>query len=205
MTSGSDEFQRRAEARAELDYLRSQQRTLAFKSGPGCCLYLPLIVLIAAGIFYFATRNHDLGSAACPGSASCITTTATANPTSGELPAAQSLEQTHIRDETTIDATLLNHWVPQLASFQATGDSASNDDATIAARLDQLHAQYGALLLATDDYVTKSPGYWVFVAPEPFETATAALAWCDDKGLDRDNCFARVITHDASVSELPQH
>lgn len=56
-----------------------------------------------------------------------------------------------------------------------------------------------ALLVRSDDFATFEPGYWVVLVPDAFSDYDGALGWCRDEGFDRDHCFAKLVSHDASI------
>lgn len=180
--------------------------------GGGCCLYKLLILVAAVGFIGFVLAHLTSGNTKqCTGGSSC-NSTATAQAQTPSVDQGEpgltgsDLQQIHLQDKGVIETSLVEHWVPQLASYQAANElgNGGGDQSTVMAQLVDLHG-YGALLLSSDDYVSNYPGYWVVIAPDTFDSSDGALGWCDSKGLDRDHCYARFITHDSSITELSAH
>jgi hypothetical protein len=60
----------------------------------------------------------------------------------------------------------------------------------------QVAAYPDALLLRSGDFSTYTYGdFWVIVVPTVYTSSTAANAWCDDQGIDPDDCFAKRLSH----------
>lgn len=95
---------------------------------------------------------------------------------------------------------LVERWVPQVSSkWPGLEDKRTHviyDDQMILDYHQSLADRYGALLLWSGDYTTfKNPAVWVSVVPQPFPTKEGAKEWCDETGLDPDNCFAKLLSH----------
>jgi hypothetical protein len=60
----------------------------------------------------------------------------------------------------------------------------------------QLRQQFpGVRLLRSGDWSTFSAAdFWVTVAGVSFPDAAGALAWCTGNGLDRDHCYAKIVS-----------
>ncbi|MGD9526454.1 MAG: tetratricopeptide repeat protein, partial [Pseudonocardia sp.] len=110
-----------------------------------------------------------------------------------------TLEQIRQADRNTIESSLLETWVPQVAAA-AAGDNG------MLSKHQNLKQRYGALLLRSDDYnFAMGRGYWVSVAPFAFPSARQALAWCRTNNLGPDDCFAKFLTHDLSVGDTVEY
>lgn len=56
-------------------------------------------------------------------------------------------------------------------------------------------------MLRSGDYVFKSTDLYVSIAPQAFLTPDGTLAFCRTNGLNNNRCFAKLITHDASITD----
>lgn len=139
-------------------------------------------------------------------------TTVAPTPTAAPAPAAPDADQQARlqimsiveQDRPQVDA-LLDQWVPQLSS-KAVGLDVPDDTvgAYTAPMILSDHLAYkdryapqgiSVLLLHSDDYNFKLPGYWVTVAAVTFPTADAANAWCDAQNIKDTDCFAKELSH----------
>lgn len=182
---------------------------------PALVVALLALALIAGGVGFLAFR--DDGPAGSPtttvGAAPTTTATLTTTTAGGSTPAtsvvsadpAQQLAATRDADRPAVEA-LVGRWVPQLSAkrdgTQANGITYGPAD--IVALHTRLHEQFGALLLWTGEYVFAQGDLWVSIVPTGFATAGEALAWCAAVPLDRDNCLAKLITHDPTVGDTAQ-
>lgn len=120
-----------------------------------------------------------------------------------ETTSANQLRAIAASDKPMVLATLADTWVPQLSSkwlgLVAEGRTWTNS--AILAEHQQLRQAYpGVRLLWSGDWSTFSDAnYWVTVAGLTFPTAEGALAWCRSAGLDRNHCFAKLISTTHSV------
>ena len=97
---------------------------------------------------------------------------------------------------------LVGFWVPQLSS-KAEGTVADGITYTlsdIVAKDQELRAEFGTVLLFSGEYNYKVSGLYVDIVPQGFGDPDSALGFCTDHGIDRDNCFAKFITHDMSLT-----
>lgn len=110
-------------------------------------------------------------------------------------------------DRPSVENELLDYWVPQLASN--TPGVADNgeywDEELIWQEHYRLKQQYDALLLNSNEYIYRVNGYWVSVAPTGYNSPEGALGWCQRKYLDKDHCFAKLITHNPSISDTVEY
>jgi actin-like ATPase involved in cell morphogenesis len=114
--------------------------------------------------------------------------------------ALQQLNQ--IRDgDAALAESLVGTWVPQISSkyvgLEADGITYAPVD--ILDNHQQLADQYQAILINSNDYISTRPDTWVSVIPIGSSDADSALNECVVRQLDRDNCFAKFLTHDESV------
>ena len=114
-----------------------------------------------------------------------------------EEEALDELERTRGDDEAIV-SDLIGGWVPQISSKKPGVPDQTWDYARINDFHSQLATEYGALLLYSADFISYSdPTFWISVAPVSFETDALALDWCVQQGIDRGNCFAKLISRDA--------
>jgi hypothetical protein len=121
--------------------------------------------------------------------------------TSPTLTPDEYLTQRVQGDAAFVDQQALGNWVPQLASWDASTTSSD----TILAATAQLDQQYGVALLNTSAYVFASQNHVVAVAKQSFADPGGALAWCSQAGLTNDNCYAKLITHDTSITDTVEY
>lgn len=102
-------------------------------------------------------------------------------------------------DDPALESHYVGRWVPQLSSKRiglvANGLTYRPND--IWNDYGVLRGRYpGATLLYSGTWSTFSaPDFWVTVASTSYSTPNEANAWCDAKGIDRDNCFAKLLSH----------
>lgn len=116
--------------------------------------------------------------------------------------AEDSLTLRLFADHDAVEA-LVGSWVPQLSAKRPgiKDDGITYRFSDIVALHDQLRARFGALMLRSGDYVFKSTDLYVSIAPQAFPTPDGALAFCRTNGLNNNRCFAKLITHDASITD----
>lgn len=133
------------------------------------------------------------------------TTPATAAPTTVPLPPDQQLAARRDADHPAVEA-IVGRWVPQLSAKKAgtVDNGITYGLADVVAYHEGLRREYGALLLFSGDYVYQTTNLWVSIAPQSFATAQGAIDWCVSKSIGRDDCFAKLITHDASIIKTTQ-
>ena len=129
----------------------------------------------------------------------------TANPSPStvapQLNPTQQLSALATSDRSTVETTLLNHWVPQVASGVVglkVGSQTMTANLLLTRHLG-LEKSYGALLLYTKGFAYTHQDYWASVVPQTFSGGEAALSWCRDHSLGASDCFAVLLTHDQSI------
>jgi hypothetical protein len=125
------------------------------------------------------------------------TTTATAPPDPLSV-----LELTRAGDAPVVES-LVGQWVPQVSAKRPgiEDDGIVYQLADIVALHQQLATQHGAVLLFSGDYNYLSGDLWVSIVPQGSPAPEGALQFCIDQGIGRDDCFAKFITHDLSITD----
>ncbi len=129
-----------------------------------------------------------------------VTTPETVPVTNPPDPLAQ-LAATRDADRAAVES-FVGFWVPQLSAKREgiEDDGIIYTNADIVNNHNNLVNEFGTLLLFSGDYNYKTTDLWVDIVPIAFTTPDEALVFCTDRGIDRDNCFAKFITHDPNVS-----
>ena len=101
-------------------------------------------------------------------------------------------------DRPFVSSRLADRWVPQLSSKRpglVADGIVWNNAETLREHLD-LRLKYPEVrLLWTGDWSTFSaPDFWVTIAGVTFPDAGGALAWCRNRGIDRDHCYAKLVS-----------
>lgn len=101
-------------------------------------------------------------------------------------------------DRAFVTRWLADRWVPQISSKQLdlVAEGTAWNNAKILSEHLQLRAQFpeARLLWAGDWSTFDAPDFWVTIAGDTFPDAAGALAWCTTKNLDRDHCYAKIVS-----------
>jgi hypothetical protein len=93
---------------------------------------------------------------------------------------------------------LADRWVPQISSKRLgiVAEGTVWNNAKILSEHLQLRARFPeARLLWSGDWSTfDAPDFWVTIAGDTFPDAAGALTWCTRKNLDRDHCYAKLVS-----------
>jgi hypothetical protein len=97
---------------------------------------------------------------------------------------------------------LVGFWVPQLSSKKegTVADGITYSLADVVAKDQELRDGFGAVLLFSGEYNYKVTDLYIDIVPQGFGDPDSALGFCTSNGIDRDNCFAKFITHDMSLT-----
>ena len=124
-------------------------------------------------------------------------------PTDPESRSLAALRAYANADRPFVTAQFADRWVPQLSSKRPglVADGITWNNATTLDEHLQLRRQYpGVRLLWSGDWSTFSaPDFWVTVAGITFPNADGALGWCTSQNLDRDHCYAKIVSKTHSV------
>ena len=98
---------------------------------------------------------------------------------------------------------LADLWVPQLSSKRpgvVDQGLVWNNALTLQEHL-QLRQQYGAKLVWSGDWSTfNGSDWWVTIVPLTFRSSDGALQWCTSQGIDRNHCFAKLVSTTHAIS-----
>lgn len=116
----------------------------------------------------------------------------------GESASFDALRAIANADRPFVSSRLADRWVPQLSSKRpglVADGIVWNNAETLREHLD-LRLKYPEVrLLWTGDWSTFSaPDFWVTIAGVTFPDAGGALAWCRNRGIDRDHCYAKLVS-----------
>lgn len=201
------------------EWLRPARRSLS----PVMIIGFLALMALAAGLTVLLLADDAPGGAPVPTTVAAatsapITTTPALSTTPSTVPASTVLTTTTVvlsageqlaawqaADRTTVE-TFVGRWVPQLSGKRpgTIDDGITYDEVAIVALHQTLRAEHGALLLYSGEYTYQSDDLWVSIAPTSFATANGALQWCVSESIGRDDCFAKLITHDPSISDTVQ-
>lgn len=94
---------------------------------------------------------------------------------------------------------LVGSWAPQVGSGRPGPTlTASALATTISAARDR----YGAVVFVTGEYAGPVEGMYIAVVPSPMASAADAIGWCRSQRLSNDECYARLVTRDPSISPI---
>ncbi|KJR07352.1 hypothetical protein [Gordonia sihwensis] len=108
-----------------------------------------------------------------------------------------------LRDQASVDAAafraaLADRWAAQISAKRPGlyADGRTWDNQTILAEFESSRSRYPQVrLLDSSEWpVFSESGWWVTVSAQGFASADDALAWCRGNGLDKDHCFAKLIS-----------
>jgi hypothetical protein len=120
---------------------------------------------------------------------------ATGDPESASFDALRAIANA---DRPFVISQLTDRWVAQLSSKKPgiVADGITWDNAATLREHLQLRLQYPEVrLLWSGDWSTFSvPDFWVTVAGVTFPDAAGALRWCTSHNLDRDHCYAKLVS-----------
>lgn len=194
------------------EWLKPARRSLS----PAMLIGFVAVMALAAGVTIMVLGGDDDSSAPAPTSAVvttvassepstsvAATTSTTSSTTTTTTPPTpeQQLATTRDNDHAAVEA-MVGRWAPQLSGKKVgtVDNGITYDLATLLAFHQGLVTQYDALLLYSGDYNYQTTDLWVSIAPESFATSQGALDWCVAHAIGRDDCFAKLITHDMSLT-----
>ncbi|MGO9152435.1 serine/threonine-protein kinase [Mycobacterium sp.] len=127
-----------------------------------------------------------------------IPTQQTETPEDPESASLAQLRRIANHDHPFVTDWLADRWVPQISSKRLgiVAEGTVWNNAKILSEHLQLRAQFPeAKLLWSGDWSTfDAPDFWVTIVGDTFPDAASALAWCTRKNLDRDHCYAKIVS-----------
>ena len=122
----------------------------------------------------------------------------TATPADPESASLAELQRIANDDRPSVTRGLADLWVPQISSKRlgiVAEGTVWNYTKILNEHL-QLRAQFpGARLLWSGNWSTfDAPDFWVTIAGDTFADADGALKWCTRNNLDRDHCYAKIVS-----------
>jgi len=199
--------------KADEEWLKPARRSLS----PAMIVGFLAIMALAAGLTIIVLGGGDDESsspsatnatvttvaATEPSTSVAATTSTTSSTTTTTTPPTpeQQLAATRDTDHAAVEA-MVGRWAPQLSGKKVgtVDNGITYDLSTLLTFHEGLASQYGALLLYSGDYNYQTTDLWVSIAPESFATSQGAIDWCVAHSIGRDDCFAKLITHDMSLT-----
>jgi len=188
---------------ADLAPLRAAR---AQSNWPAVGVGLLALALTTAGVTFLVLRD-DSGTqpVTLPTSVIDATLAPTVPTTAEPMSAAEQLAATRVADRPAVEA-LVGRWVPQLSAKRegTEADGIVYTAADVLALHSRLHAQFGTALFWSGDYVFTQGDLWISIVPTGYATPQDALAWCASAALGRDDCLAKLISHDPTITDTAQ-
>ncbi|MFI7000823.1 hypothetical protein [Nocardia sp. NPDC050175] len=167
-----------------------------------------LILLIPAGLLL-----HDRSRAASANVANSVPigitnsavgiVTATTVVVDPETAGSTGLQSTAASDLPILTRDVADRWVPQISSKQygLVAEGITWHHAEILREHRELRARYpNVRLLWSGEWSTFSyPDFWITIVGIGYPSKDGAIQWCADNGLDRDHCYAKLISTTHSV------
>ncbi|WP_433653838.1 hypothetical protein ACQPW1_24715 [Nocardia sp. CA-128927] len=167
-----------------------------------------LILLIPAGLLLHdrtrAASTNVSNSVPIAISTSAVgIVTATTVVTDPETAGLTGLQSTVASDLPVLTRDVAERWVPQISSkqFGLVAEGITWHHAEILREHRELRARYpNVRLLWSGAWSTFSyPDFWITIVAIGFPSKDGAIRWCADNGLDRDHCYAKLISTSHSV------
>ncbi|WP_347954726.1 hypothetical protein [Gordonia aichiensis] len=166
-----------------------------------------IVVLAAAAVVIWMKVAGPGGSDEEQGSppaaaAAPVTETVTSVVVDAESAAATALTDRAAADAADFRGPLNNRWTAQISAKRPglVAEGRTWDNQAILAEFDAARGRYPQVrLLDSSDWpVFSDSGWWVTVSAQSFAGPEAALSWCVVNGLDRDHCFAKLVSSTGS-------
>lgn len=155
-----------------------------------------------SGLSVASMRSGNISQSAVTADdgSSTLTATAAAAPALGTADSAalDGLRALTTADHPVVSSTLANRWVPQISSKQpglvAEGLTWTASD--ILREHLELRQRYPEIRLVwSGDWRTfNNPDWWVTIIGLPSNDSSTSLSWCAAQGLDRDHCYAKIVS-----------
>lgn len=168
-------------------------------------LAVVLAVALVVGFIFVASPDNDVEVTETSPTAEGPGAAAPRPSASADDEPGAALESLAQEGTQAAERELDGQWVVQLSAKQdgLQADGRTWDDAAILEEFEGNRERYPeAILLRSSDWSTfQLPGFWITVLATPYEDPADALAWCNDAGLSRDNCFAKKISSTESYED----
>lgn len=129
--------------------------------------------------------------------------TATTVVTDPETAGLTGLQSTAAGDLPILNRDVEDRWVPQISSKQygLVAEGITWHHAEILREHRELRARYpNVRLLWSGAWSTFSyPDFWITIVGVGYPSKDGAIRWCVDNGLDRDHCYAKLISTTHSI------
>ncbi|ALG83617.1 hypothetical protein [Gordonia phthalatica] len=163
-----------------------------------------VIGLAAAAVFVWlkvADKGDDAPSAAQSGPTVVETqqpTTTVTVPVDPELAAGDSIRTQIEADTESVRTSNNNQWAAQVSSKRLglVAEGITWDNRAIWSEFEASRSRYPQVkLLDSGDWsVFSEPGWIVTISAQNFSSPQSALTWCRSVGLDKDHCFAKLVS-----------
>lgn len=166
-----------------------------------------LALAVLVGLVMVLTQSSDtpLGVEASPAPGTESVASILADPAASYAELSRQLTT----DDAEIRGNIAETWVPQLASARPglIVDGVTFDYTHILGEHWGLRQQYPeARLVWSGDWSSfTSSDFYVTVLAIPFDTAEEANGWCDQQGIDRDHCFAKLLSQVSGSDGSTRH
>ncbi|MCF8606355.1 hypothetical protein L5I01_23660 [Gordonia sp. HY442] len=118
--------------------------------------------------------------------------------TDPEADAASTIASQSQIDTAAVRADYDGRWVAQVSAKWpgVVAEGRTWDNQSILAEYESMKARYPnvKLLRSSDWPVFSSPNWWIIVSAQPFANPKQALSWCASQSLDKDHCFAKLVS-----------
>lgn len=128
-------------------------------------------------------------------------------PPDPEVVSLQRLESIIAADAPTV-AAVAESWVPQLGAKQlgTVWQGVTYNYQEILAEHQRLRDAYGAVLVDGSTYnfrLNDQPmaGWFISLVPQAYGDPGGALAWCTAQRIDKENCFAKLVTNNQDAGQ----
>ncbi len=126
------------------------------------------------------------------------TTTVTSTAVDPEVSAGESLRGQAATDAADMRTMHNNQWAAQISSKRLglVAEGTTWNNAAIWSEFESSRARYPQVkLLNSNEWpVFSEPGWWITVSAQNFPSPESALVWCRSVGLDKDHCFAKLVS-----------
>ncbi|MCF8588565.1 hypothetical protein [Gordonia liuliyuniae] len=170
----------------------------------GLAIACVLALVVAAVVIWAKVAGKDDHADAPSADQVTVSVPATDTPTTStvvtdpEDDARKELSSVSQTDTADVRARYDDRWVAQVSAKWpgVVAEGQTWDNQSILAEYEGMKARYPnvKLLRSSDWPVFSSPDWWIIVSVQPFANPEQALSWCASQSLDKDHCFAKLIS-----------